>query len=167
MGRVRPRDHHHQPRGGRHTKWLGQIEAYSLNTAAGDTLHIDYLTFIPVLEGYGKARGVQPTSSATVDAFDNFSTGTLSGGLNGRTPAVGAAWATSGATMDFGIASGGAARSTVSDSGTRFGVLGVAVGNCSVTVIYPEFSVVAFLESSGAQRGSQTRRRRRPPSLDA
>src|SRR5215831_5897998 len=46
-------------------KWLGQIEAYSENAATKDVLHVDYLTFIPVLEGYGKARGQQSNAPGT------------------------------------------------------------------------------------------------------
>ena len=114
-------------------KWLGQIEAYSENTAVADVLHIDYLVFIP-LEGYGKARGVQSSAPGTVVAFDNFTTGTLSGNLNARTPAVGAAWATSGTATDWTVEKGAAMRTTKTDTEPRFGVLGSAIGNNQITV---------------------------------
>lgn len=110
-------------------KWLGQVEAYSDGMAAGDALHVDYLTFVPVLEGYGKARGVASSAPGTVAAFDNFTTGTLSGSLNGRTPPVGAAWVTSGGATDWTVAPG-----AISRTGTalRFGVLGSAMGNSRI-----------------------------------
>jgi hypothetical protein len=116
-------------------KWLGQVEAYSGNAAAKDVLHIDYLTFIPVLEGYGKARGVQAEQPGTVAAFDNLTTGTLSGSLNARTPALGAAWATSGATTDWVVHEGKVTRSTVSDSEPRYGVFGPALTDSSIAVL--------------------------------
>lgn len=117
-------------------KWLGQIEAYSENTAAKDTLHVDYLVFIPVLEGYGKARGLQSSAPGTVAAFDNFTTGTLSGLLNARTPAVGAAWATSGAATDWSVESAKLLRNTKTDAEPRFGVIGAAIGNSSVVATH-------------------------------
>lgn len=113
-------------------KWLGQVEAYSGNVGAPDILYLDYLTFIPVAEGYGKARGVQSTAPGTIVAFDNFTTGTLSGALNARTPAAGAAWATSGSATDWAVGSGKVSRSTVSDAEPRFGIVGAALGNMSV-----------------------------------
>jgi hypothetical protein len=116
-------------------KWFGQIEAYSENAPARDTLHIDYLVFIPVLEGYGKARAPAVTAAGTVVAFDNFTTGTLSGNLNARTPPVGAAWATSGATTDWTVAAGEIARST-KDTEARFGVIGSAIGNSGITATW-------------------------------
>lgn len=129
-------------------KWLGQIEAYSENTAAADTLAVDYLTFIPVLEGYGKARGVQSSAPGTVVAYDNFTTGTLSGNLNTRTPAVGAAWATSGAATDWTVESGKIKRATATDAEPRFGVIGAAQGNSSIQIAgemeRPASSVVAI-----------------------
>jgi hypothetical protein len=114
-------------------KWLGQIEAYSTNVAAADVLHIDYLTFIPVLEGYGKATGPQSTAPSAITAYDMFTTGTLSGNLNGRTPPVGAAWVTSGSTTDWTVHSGYISRATVSDASRRFGVIGLAQGNSSLS----------------------------------
>jgi hypothetical protein len=116
-------------------RWSGRIEAYSDFPAAFENLYIDYLTFVPVLEGYGKARGIQGERPGTVQAYDNLSTGTLSGSLNARTPPVGAAWATSGAATDWTVAAGKLTRSTISDSGLgRFGVLGSALTGMRVTV---------------------------------
>jgi hypothetical protein len=115
-------------------KWLGRIEAYSENGIAKDVLHVNYLTFIPVAEGYGKAVAPALTGGGTISAFDNFTTGTLSGSLNTRTPAVGAAWATSGAATDYAVAAGKVSRSTVTDTEPRLGVLGAALGNSSVRV---------------------------------
>jgi hypothetical protein len=117
-------------------KWLGQIEAYSENGIAKDVLHVNYLTFVPVGEGlYGKARGAQSSAPGSIAAFDNFTTGTLGGSLNTRTPAVGAAWATSGATTDFTVESGLTKRSTTSDAGPRYAVLGAALGNSSASFV--------------------------------
>jgi hypothetical protein len=114
-------------------KWLGQIEAYSPRTPGVDTLAVDYLTFIPVLEGYGKARGMQSTAPGTIDAFDNFTTGTLSGSLNARTPPVGAAWATSGVATDWAVNSGSVTRSTNGvEAEPRFGVFGPAISGGTV-----------------------------------
>lgn len=113
-------------------KWLGRIEAYSDNGVAVDMHHVDLLAFIPVLEGYGKARGVQSTAPGTIAAFDNFTTGTLSGGLNARTPPVGSAWATSGATTDFTVASGEVKREPATQAAPRYAVIGSAVGNSIV-----------------------------------
>jgi hypothetical protein len=115
-------------------KWFGQIEAYGNNAAAVDVLHIDYLTFIPVAEGYGKARGVQSSAPGTIAAFDDFTTGTLSGSLNTRTPAVGTAWSTSGATTDFTVEASHAKRATTSDAGPRYGLVGSALGNSRATL---------------------------------
>jgi hypothetical protein len=115
-------------------RWAGRVEAYSDNGVALDTHHGDYLIFVPVLEGYGRARGVQSSAPGTIVAFDNFSTGTLSGNLNGRTPATGAAWATSGATTDWAVTSGHVSRSTKSDASARLGVLGPALINTRVGI---------------------------------
>jgi hypothetical protein len=115
-------------------KWLGQIEAYSQNGVAKDVLHVNYLTFIPAGEGYGRARGVQSSAPGTVSAFDNFTTGTLSGSLNTRTPAVGTAWATSGAATDWTVTAGAITRNTKSDAEPRFGVLGASLGNSALAL---------------------------------
>src|SRR6185437_15384706 len=100
-------------------KWLGRIEAYSENGVAKDVLHVNYLTLVPVAEGYGKAVGPPLTGGGTISALDNFTTGTLSGSLNTRTPAVGAAWATSGAATDWTVESGKITRSTSGDGEPR------------------------------------------------
>lgn len=117
-------------------KWLGQVEAYSENPTGKDTLHIDYLTIIPAAEGYGKARGALSSAPGTLAAFDNFTTGTLSGNLNARTPGLGAAWATSGAPTDFTVTAGAATRATKSDAEPRYAVLGAAQGNAKATLTY-------------------------------
>lgn len=119
-------------------KWLGQIEAYSLNKAGADVLHVDYLTFVPVLEGYGKALGPNQVSGATIVAYDGFETG--SGALNARTPQLGAAWASTGAATDWTVEPDPLRyleRHTKSDSEPRFGAIGSALGaskvSCSFT----------------------------------
>lgn len=124
-------------------KWVGLIEGMSANHAGADKLHIDYLTFIPVLEGYGKAIAPATEPAAEVVAFDNLTTGTLSGNLNGRTPALGAAWATSGATTDWTVEAGKLKRATMEDTQPRYGVVGSAVGNSRVTGVF-NLSKVAF-----------------------
>lgn len=116
-------------------KWLGQIEAYSENGIAKDVFHVNYLTFIPVGEGYGKARGQLSQAPGTIAAFDNFTTGTLSGSLNARTPAVGAAWAATGSTTDFTVEAGQVKRATASDASPRYAVVGAALGNSRASLV--------------------------------
>ena len=116
-------------------KWVGQIEAYSENVAAKDVLHVDYLTFIPILEGYGKAHGPTVQQAGTIVDYDNFTTGTLSGSLGGRTPALGAPpWETKGAATDWTVTANSATRSTELEAGEsgRFALIGSALGNSSV-----------------------------------
>lgn len=118
-------------------KWSGRIEAYSQNAILADTLHVDYLDFIPVAEGYGVARGAVPEEAGNVVAFDNFTTGTLSGNLSGRTAAVGGTWTTSGATTDFAVAKGHISRTTTKDTEPRFALLGSELKDCAVKVATP------------------------------
>lgn len=115
-------------------KWSGRIEAYSSAGAAVDVLHVDYIVLIPVLEGYGKARGVTATEPGTASAFDNFTTGTLSGSLNGRLAAIGGAWATSGATTDWAVTKEEVSRSTTTDSEARYGVIGSSLANSAIFI---------------------------------
>lgn len=132
-------------------KWLGQIEAYSENEVIADTQHIDYLTFVPVLEGYGKARGTLVKEDGACEAFDNFTTGTLSGNLNGRTAPLPEAgkWTTAGATTDFAVTTGNISRATTLDAGPRTAVLGPLLTNMRVTAalkptaILPTVGVIA------------------------
>ncbi|HXD54708.1 MAG TPA: hypothetical protein VN618_08140 [Solirubrobacteraceae bacterium] len=114
-------------------KWVGRVEAYSTNEAAKDVLHANYLTFVPCFEGWGKARGQASAAAGTVVAFDNFTTGTLSGSLNTRTPATGAAWATSGSATDWAVSAGEILRKTTSDTEPHYGVLGAAIGNSAIS----------------------------------
>jgi hypothetical protein len=124
-------------------RWVGHIEAFSSNEES-DTLHVDYLTLIPVLEGYGKARGVRPASfGAALVAYEQFTTGTLSGSLNGRTAPLGGNWATSGAATDFtvhpaeaNVAPGNASRATTSDAGARYALLGGSLINTETSAIF-------------------------------
>lgn len=116
-------------------KWLGRIEAYSENGIAKDVLHANYLTFIPVMEGYGKSVAPASTAGGTISAFDNFTTGTLSGALNTRTPPVGTAWATSGVATDFTVTEGGVTRATELDASPRYAVFGAAMGNSKATTV--------------------------------
>jgi hypothetical protein len=116
-------------------KWLGQVEAYSLAEPASTKLHVDYLTFIPVAEGYGKARGSQSSQPGTIIALDNFTTGTLSGSLNARTPALGTAWATSGAATDWVVESAAVKRTTTGDAEPRIALFGSAQGNSKANLV--------------------------------
>lgn len=134
-------------------KWSGQLEAYSTNKAATDTLHIDYLTFIPCEEGYGKARGVRSSVGSTV-AFDNLTTGTLSGALSGRTSPLGGAWVTGGGAADFAVEAGAITRASATE---RVGLLGSAFTNMRTTVTFPALKVGGNLARGAIVRaGSET-----------
>lgn len=111
--------------------WLGQIEAFSTNAPGSDILHIDYLTFIPVAEGYGKARAPTSTEGGTLNAVDTFTTGVLSGNLGGRTAPLGGVWATSGETTDLVVTTGSVTRQTTTDTAPRFAVFGSSLTNSS------------------------------------
>lgn len=114
--------------------WDGRIEAWRSDGA--DTVMVDYLKLIPTEAGYGKLRASYSYTPGVISASDAFTGMAAAAALNARTPDVGAAWATSGATTDFagetvaGVAVPGASgaprvvRSTTADSGFRYGVLG-------------------------------------------
>jgi hypothetical protein len=125
-------------------KWLGCIEGYSLNGASKDTLHVDYLTLIPVLEGYGLARGATPTTADTLLAFDDLTSGTLSGPLGARTAELGGAWITAGAATDWTVAAGIVTRATKSDASRRLGVVGPALANMVTAVTIHNLGVETY-----------------------
>lgn len=96
--------------------WQGRLEGVS---ATNGDFDVDFLLLVPIDFGYGVARAVNPDVAGVVAAIDAF-TGTTSGSnLNGRTPGVGAAWATSGATTDFQFIDVGAATSNPSEAVSR------------------------------------------------
>jgi hypothetical protein len=113
-------------------RWEGRIIAKS--SAGGDDIDIDYLFLVPADEGSGIASGVDQAFTPTVfSARDDF-TGTTAGvALNTRTPAIGAAWATSGAATDFAFIDVGTstnideAVSRSSTNSNRYGVFGSAM----------------------------------------
>jgi hypothetical protein len=78
--------------------WAGRIEAYNAN---GGTIDVDLLVLVPTDDGYGVARAVGPAMTGTLVGRDDFAGTTAGSALGTRTPPVGAAWATSGATTDF------------------------------------------------------------------
>jgi len=103
--------------------WLGRIEAHC--EVAGDTVDVDYLVLVPAGEGYGRVRAVGPVAATTVVGYDDFTTLTPGAVLNARVAPSGGTWATSGATTDFiGVANNSVSRSTLSDSGRRYAILG-------------------------------------------
>ncbi len=106
-------------------KWTGRIEAYTVN---GGEVYIDYLTLVPVTDGYGKARATYTYSPGVVVGYDYF-TGTTAGvALNARVAPSGGTWATSGSATDFAFADDffgeQVKRSTVSDASARYAILG-------------------------------------------
>ncbi len=112
--------------------WSANVDAFG-----SGTLEVDYLTLIPVREGYGRARGQTTAPPGVLVALDRFYTGT--GGLNGRTPELGAAWATAGSAPDFvfdtdyDYLGSFITRAPASDGTTyRTGVLGSALINLQV-----------------------------------
>lgn len=108
-------------------KWTGTVEAYApANT--GYITRLNYLEFIPVTAGYGKARGVFSYTAGAVSGYDYFTGTTAGGNLNGRGATAGGVWATSGSTTDLQFADDlgdeQVKRSTTSDTGPRFAILG-------------------------------------------
>lgn len=110
-------------------RWIGRIEAYSTKPG-GETAGIDYLRLGPA-EAAGHARANYTDEPGIVIAHDEF-TGTTAGDpLDGRAAPSGGTWDTSGSATDFefsdhgfGTASEEVKRTTVSDSGFRFGIVG-------------------------------------------
>lgn len=110
-------------------KWSGRIEAYT-TTVGGEVGELDYLELIPAGEGYCKAEATYSYSPGAVTGHDEF-TGTTAGNpLNARVAPAGGTWVTSGATTDFVFADVGSTemvtRSTATDSGPRFAILGAS-----------------------------------------
>jgi hypothetical protein len=122
-------------------RWTGRIEAFALTS--GPLMYVDYLTLIPVREGYGKARATYSYSPGVVVSRDDFTSTTAGVALNARVAPAGGTWATSGSATDFtfvdSISGVGTAeairRGTVSDASPRFAILGSTVfTNCEVSV---------------------------------
>lgn len=104
------------------------------------------MTYFKISAGYTYQSGV-------VTAYDAFTGTTAGAALNGRVAPMGGTWATSGAATDLAITDAGGervSRSTVSDAGQRFAILGAtnyADTEASVIVEHtggaPEMSVIA------------------------
>jgi hypothetical protein len=80
-------------------KWTGRVEAYSTATG-GETLDVDVLYMLPA-ERTGKAIGSYAYQPGALVAYDDFTGLGVGVALNGRTPSVGSAWSTTGATTDL------------------------------------------------------------------
>lgn len=111
-------------------RWQGQIHAKG--AVGSEDIYIDRLMLQPVAEAAGRVIAA-PASLAnitTISARDDFTGTTVGAAVSGRTPQVGAAWATAGAATDFAFADGPdggetISRSTTSDTGQgRFAVFG-------------------------------------------
>lgn len=107
-------------------RWTGQVEVKTSTGTA--TVRVDYLELIPTTCGYGKARGIYAYAAGPLSGLDDFASTTAGSNLNTRTAVLGGSWATSGSTTDFQFSDdlGGEQlkRSTTSDAGYRFAVLG-------------------------------------------
>jgi hypothetical protein len=115
--------------------WTGQVEAMAA-TSAGGNISIDKLWFVPVDEGYGILRMSPSSLAGTTLAQDSFTGAVAGAALNGSSPPIGTAWATSGAATDFTFLDAGAARSSpalpptsaagrsVAGAGFRYGIFG-------------------------------------------
>lgn len=112
-------------------RWTGRVEVM-LNPAnlgpLGTGVYLDYLTLIPVSDGYGKARAAYSYSAGVVTGYDQFTGATAAAALNARVAPAGGTWATSGAATDFAFADDLSGeqikRSTSSDAGPRWAILG-------------------------------------------
>jgi hypothetical protein len=113
-------------------RWTGQIEARSPG-GLGGSLVIDYLTLVPCLDGYGKARATYSYSAGVMTGEDSFLSTTAGNALNARVAPLGGTWATSGDATDFVFADNfnvadsveSIVRSTsVAETSGRFAILG-------------------------------------------
>jgi hypothetical protein len=112
-------------------QWRAQIQAAGV--AGGEVVHIDRIWLFPIDEAYSILRAPDTNVEGLVStlAGDDFTGTTPATNLNGRTPSVGTAWATSGAASDFvttdPITDGPSTEAiirTASSATLRFGVLG-------------------------------------------
>jgi hypothetical protein len=112
-------------------KWSGIIYAQSTD-AGGETFAVDVMWLLPA-EKTGRAYGAYSYQPGILTALDDF-TGTTSGGtLNGRTPLLGAAWATSGVATDFTFADAPSPRETITRATTSEASARLAVFGSSAT----------------------------------
>ncbi len=110
-------------------RWTGRLEGLSANAG---TLFCDYLLFIPVAEGYGKARGQWSSAAGgAVVGYDQFTGTTAGGALNARVATLGGTWATSGVASDFAFtdefvdqSTEAVSRATTSEATPRLAILG-------------------------------------------
>lgn len=143
-------------------QWNGRIEAYT--TTIGDTLDVDYLLLLPVLEGWGQARGRYSYQSGILTARDPFTAITAGTALNARVAPTGGTWATAGATTDLVAADTVGSltvetmyRFTVSDSGTgRHAVLG-SVAYTDTEVSIDNYATHSNIVSMVLRRGALAR----------
>jgi hypothetical protein len=117
-------------------RWTGQIEVFGGPAVTGPGFaFVDYLTLIPVSDGYGKARASYSYQPGVVVGYDAFVSTTAGNALNARVAPIGGTWATSGDATDFVFADNfnlGASdgiesiiRSTaVAETSGRFAILG-------------------------------------------
>lgn len=107
------------------SRWDGRVE---MKTSAGTaTVDLDYLMLVPTTHGYGRTRAVFTYSPGVVSAYDDFESMTLAAALNSRAAPLGGSWATSGAATDFTcvtVVNKTVSRSTTSDAGARYAILG-------------------------------------------
>jgi hypothetical protein len=81
-------------------RWTGQVEALGAALSPGQ-IYVDYLTLVPVSDGYGKARASYSYVPGAIVAQDSFQGTTAGNALNGRVAVTGGTWATSGDATDF------------------------------------------------------------------
>lgn len=128
-------------------KWSARVEAYE--TTTGGSTHfggVDYIALIPATEGYGRVEATYSYQSGIITAYDDFSSGTVGGTLNGHAATSGGSWATSGTTTDFQYAGSNPAsveRVTTSEAGPRYAILG--------TTTKTDVEVGAGIDAGGSQ----------------
>lgn len=143
-------------------RWRGYIQGQQ-GTRGGANVSIDKIWIVPADEAYGVLRAPATQVSGLVEfvARDDF-TGTTSGGnLNARTPPLGTAWATSGATGDFTFCdaggavtnSGEAVMRTAASSSIRWGILGASETTMRVGMLSGMGYDATHVFSAAVQRG--------------
>jgi hypothetical protein len=81
-------------------RWTGQIEVQGATSSPGTVL-VDYMTLVPVIDGYGVARTSYTSQSGVVTGYDKFIGTTAAAALGVRAAPLGGSWATSGDATDF------------------------------------------------------------------
>jgi hypothetical protein len=157
-------------------RWTGRVEV-ALNPAnlgpLGTGVYLDYLTLVPVSDGYGKARASYSYSSGVIAAYDQFSSTTAGVALNARAAPAGGTWATSGDATDFVFADNfnattadgveSIARSTsAAETSGRFAILGatnytdtqvdVRARIGAVTIGKEQYAIARWVDSSNYLR---------------